>query len=436
MTRLDIPGGQYVEALPGGEYAALIARNGVQTHAGVVPLPGMDVLQLRIAPDGRRFAGIGHMDDACWEYDHGWVRRAPLAFGPNSVIYDAAGHLRVHSNPALGPIGYRYVDANGNIVTGEATYADASRRIYEWTCHGEIIIGQGGAGPHGEDPVIALYDGERYVLASGQCRFIRFNRSGDNLALGFWQQDQNRAVILWLSVAELASFPQQQTAAPVPNPGTPVPTPGTPPPPPAPTPEPVVSIPNYFDIVRRVNAEHPHLVQQNTRESCAEFMWRVVWALHQHDPKVGFLGKSSSENHIVIAGERVSIDAIAYFGVEPVVDILSSAGDGPGTGGIGWSVEPHRRASNQWVQPVAFPGSSPPAPTPPPPSDELLALQQELASLRRMVMTAIGDALGAKAAVEALNTEVAALKRRPVRVTGSTSRAFGHAHSIDIEVGE
>ena len=75
----------------------------------------------------------------------------------------------------------------------------------------------------------------------------------------------------------------------------------------------------------------PHLLQQNTKPTVTEFMWRAVRRMHEHDPKVGLLTKSAAENHIVIQGNRYSVDAFAYAGVhDRVVDILLAAGDGPG----------------------------------------------------------------------------------------------------------
>lgn len=165
-----------------------------------------------------------------------------------------------------------------------------------------------------------------------------------------------------------------ETAAPQPKPDEP-----------KPTPEPVpMSIPNRFDIVEQVDREHPHLIQQNSRETITEFMWRVGAALHAADPGFGFVGKSAGENHIVIDGQRVSVDAFTYrrgdVTVDRVVDILKSAGDGPGHGGIMWN-EDGRRPSNEWVQPTPFPGTKPPPkpdPDPEPPPDTALAMLQRI----------------------------------------------------------
>jgi hypothetical protein len=117
-----------------------------------------------------------------------------------------------------------------------------------------------------------------------------------------------------------------------------------------------VAIPNHFHIVQRIDNEHPHLIKANNKETIREFYWRAAWALHQHDPKWGMLTKSAGENHQVINDLRVSVDAVAYKDAVPIVDILTSAGDGPNTGGITWGVEEHRRESNLWVAPPPFEG--------------------------------------------------------------------------------
>lgn len=123
--------------------------------------------------------------------------------------------------------------------------------------------------------------------------------------------------------------------------------------------EPDVSIPNKREIVERVDREHPHLLRQNTKATCTEFLWRAVDALHDEDENFGLLTKSQGENHTIIAGHRVAVDAVAYKGSDEVVDIMRGAGDGPGTGGVAWGVD-ERRPSNQWLDPPPFEGGTEP----------------------------------------------------------------------------
>jgi hypothetical protein len=164
-------------------------------------------------------------------------------------------------------------------------------------------------------------------------------------------------------------------------------------------------VPDHFAIVERVDRAHPQLIAQNTRESVTEFMRIVVPELAKVDPNWGYLSKSTGENGIEIPGfGRVSIDAVAYRGVRTIVDIISSAGDGPGTGRIGWGPTDERRDSNLWV-PVA---TSPPPP-PPPAGDDLRGLLEELraeldAAYQEQTVVVLRALAELRAELEATNT--------------------------------
>lgn len=204
-----------------------------------------------------------------------------------------------------------------------------------------------------------------------------------------------------------------------------------------------MSIPNREDIVRAVSNAHPHLIQQNTRESITELLWRVVSALAQADARFGFLSKSPAENHVEIPGAgRVAIDAIAFRDEHNVVDIFGSAGDGPGTGSVGWSETDERRDTNLWVKAVPFP--PPPPPPPELPSDDILkrleALEQEMKQARAQSAEAVKTAEQAKAQAETAqkSAEDANARIGKLRVVAnpggsdaiSTSSSFGHSHAI------
>jgi hypothetical protein len=194
---------------------------------------------------------------------------------------------------------------------------------------------------------------------------IRFRREGNHLAIAMVREDIRAAVIWWLTVAELQDLPaftRPRHDTPVCNVVYTRGDDGACPHCAHPKSthhlkekeaEPV-AIPNHFAVIQRIDAEHPLLIATNSRETVREFYWRAACALHEHDPNWGMLSKSDSENHQTIEGLRVSVDAVAYKGATPIVDILTSAGDGPGTGGITWGVEEHRRESNLWVQPPPF----------------------------------------------------------------------------------
>jgi hypothetical protein len=113
-----------------------------------------------------------------------------------------------------------------------------------------------------------------------------------------------------------------------------------------------VSIPDHFHTVRAVNDAHPQLLQRNDHDSVKEFYWRAAWALHQSDPRFGFLSKSPGEAHQVIEGTRTAEDAVAYGDADECVDIITNVlGTGPAH--PAWQVVA-RRSTNTWIQPPAF----------------------------------------------------------------------------------
>jgi hypothetical protein len=236
--------------------------------------------------------------------------------------------------------------------------------------------------------------------------------------------------------------------------------PATPEPPPAPPlppvdpeepEEPEMEIPNDFAIVQRINEEYPHLIAKNTPETIKEFYWRVIWALHQKDPRWGMLSKSAGENGQVIEGIRVSVDAIAYKDQTPIVDILKSAGDGPGTGGITWGVDPHRRDTNLWVQPLPFPThEEPEEPGEPGEPEEpsnvehrVATLESEVRQLRSQLLTdekvrqLITDALAGQSTPDVKRTLHELIDNGKLRLVGRTGKAGGafgygsHSHEVN-----
>lgn len=157
--------------------------------------------------------------------------------------------------------------------------------------------------------------------------------------------------------------------------------PSTPPPQeplPAPTPEPVMP-PDHSHIVRAIDAQFPHLLRTNTRETCREFLWRAAWALAQVDPRWGMLSKSAGENHVVINEQMVAIDAVTYLDWDGVVDIIANNSAAPEPGRPSWGID-GKRPSNVWVQAVPFraDGDPVPTPTPPPPPQECGIADAEL----------------------------------------------------------
>jgi hypothetical protein len=206
-----------------------------------------------------------------------------------------------------------------------------------------------------------------------------------------------------------------------------------------------MSIPNREDIVQAVSAAHPHLIQQNTRESITELLWRTVSALAQADARFGFLSKSPGENHVEIPGAGlVAIDAVAFQGEHNVVDIFRSAGDGPGTGSVGWGETDERRDSNLWVKAVPFvqdlPNGDPNGDT----SKRLEALEQALKQVQAESAEAarLAGQARAQAAVAQKSAEDANARIGKLRVVAnpdgadaiSTNTSFGHSHQVRAKV--
>ena len=145
--RIDVPGGWYLDALPNGAYVALVKDSHLQTSRGRVELPnGGNLLFVRIAADGQRFAGIGHLDDRAYEWSGSGWSSPSMAFGPNAIAYDVRDVLRVVWGPGTptGSMGWRYLADSGDLVTAEDTYADPLNHLWEYTIRGDIRCGQGG----------------------------------------------------------------------------------------------------------------------------------------------------------------------------------------------------------------------------------------------------------------------------------------------------
>ncbi len=217
MTRTEIPGSWYIDALPTGEYAA-VALDGsvVHTHLGAISaLDGCVPTQVRVTTmGGFRFAGQSNKssETLVWVQAYGWQPIPTVACGVNAVIYDAAGSIHI-SNCSVGSQGWRYYGILGpsdqtppRLITGDETIR-SSFGLTEWTYLGDSLwIGQGAA-----DGGILVYDGARLrVLETGWDMFIRANRIGDDVAVAFYISQgtgRNTAVILQATMQELRQLP-------------------------------------------------------------------------------------------------------------------------------------------------------------------------------------------------------------------------------------
>jgi hypothetical protein len=199
-------GSWYCDIALGGSSVVLIRDSHLEFNGRHVHLPqGQNVLYVRIAPDGSKFAGVGHRDDLCWQWGgQGWSTHG-IAFGPQSVIYDKSSALHVISGPPA--VGYRY-DAGHMLVTCDDTRRDLARQVWDYTDLGDLTIGQGGdALGHGDDPIIALFEGNRKLLQSGRCRFINAYRDGDQVALACVREDTGSSLLRRLTLDDIRNAP-------------------------------------------------------------------------------------------------------------------------------------------------------------------------------------------------------------------------------------
>jgi hypothetical protein len=272
---IRIKGGWYCDATPAGAWVVLV-KDAYLLHTGArVELPrGQNLLYVRIAPDGMRFAGVGHHDDRCWQWNAVMERwdDMGIAFGPRAVSYTADGALQVIRHPPAAP-----------------TLHDADRRIHEYTELGGLTIGHGGKGPLGEDPAIALIDGQRRLIEEGQCRF--FNATEANrVCIAYVREDTRESVIRWMTRDELRALPIANDAAPVP---APVPVPEPPP-----EPEPM----DYLAIIQDIRKDYPTPLGARHWE----FLVEVAQATDTQ------LYRKEDSNSILIPSlrKRVSLDVI------------------------------------------------------------------------------------------------------------------------------
>ena len=221
MRRLEIPGGSYCENWPGGRFFALAGDRVVSQSAAIAIPPTVETLLYLRGYIGLEFAGVNHADHV-WEYDgFAWFDRG-LACGVNAVIYDTEGNLVI--NPAgcpHGSQGFRYVDSR-HIVTGDETYNGKDKYgLAEWTKQGDVVVGQSYVQG---DACTFNIAGVRRILEPGHCWPIRMNRTGNDLAVAMWKMKENKSVLIWLTVDEIAGLPLEEAVQPQPIP-TPTPEP-------------------------------------------------------------------------------------------------------------------------------------------------------------------------------------------------------------------
>ena len=409
-----LSGGWYCDVRPDGSYVVLVPNSHLETNRGTVSLPnGQNLLYVDLAPDGVRFAGVGNADDHCWEWTgNQWVDHG-IAIGPRAVIYDNNGVLHIVNRvgTATGSQGWRYVDDAGTPVPSDLTYADPARRVWEYTTHAGITIGQGGDGPLGGDPAIVLIDGQRRLLSPGQCRFLKFPLQGQDASIAFVREDSRVAVMLTTTLDQLRALPLANDAAPAPQP-----KPDPIPEPPKPTP---MAIPNHLDTLNAVRAKYPELVD---RDQAVAILNEVAW-IHRAEG-FGLLAKpGGNHGYQPRTGIACSIDWLVHrpsgMGFDAGVDGPDEAHKGPlrPTWGSGENFDLSRFIAP--VEPLGQPQDAPkddaPAATPGEPSAPVSVDVQPL-------LDKIEDATErmVKAVTDASQAEIAKLDEMKVAIIKST----------------
>jgi hypothetical protein len=220
---LVVPGGSYPDALPTGEHVVLLHGRRLETHRGIVPFPpgeSFGTMFNRLAPDGRRFAGLKHDGGGLAENTDGAWSDVPGPFaGSSPLIYNLNGELIhdpiVYADGSVSSQGYRYIDEQNRPVTGQDTYATPDGQINQFSLYRDVTFGQG----HEGGLVVRGPDGVTRLLASENPFDIRVQGIGPIVAVSFWdvQPDGLCAYIYIATLAEYLSLPPV-VSAPVPPP--------------------------------------------------------------------------------------------------------------------------------------------------------------------------------------------------------------------------
>jgi hypothetical protein len=222
---LFIQGGWYCDNRPGGAFVVLLPDRHLFTDRGIVPLPeGQNVLYVRMAPDGIRFAGAAQRTDRILEWDGSRWHDRGKAYGVSPCIYDNQGVLRINDG-SWGSQGARYVEDDNSILTGDETYFEDTMELSEWSAISDFIfIGQ--SHPDGTNDAAWVWDaGTLRLLEPGPCRFIRATCEGEQAAIAIWKPGQG-AALGWPTLSELRALPVvANTPIPVPVPPKPEPKP-------------------------------------------------------------------------------------------------------------------------------------------------------------------------------------------------------------------
>lgn len=196
------------EALPNGRYVVTTGERVILTGNDLPPLPdGMQGIYPHLFAANRVVCQGHQKPDPAYVWDGAEWKHQGLTFGAKATIWDAHGELHIIRTPQDrgAPQGYRYVAEDGRIVTVDETlgHDNIPRGIFEYTERGGITIGQALT----DELIAILPDGTYRLIEGGVWRHIVFHRDGDSLAIAGVRNDTSEAVLLWLSVHQLAALP-------------------------------------------------------------------------------------------------------------------------------------------------------------------------------------------------------------------------------------
>lgn len=212
MNHLLIEGGWYGECQVSGAWQCLLPGVKVRTDRGDVPLIGGDGNPLfsRLALDGVQIAAQDHGGRGnFWWSGSSWNPLGP-SYGTNPVAFGPRPPYAIFTGkPEYGAQGIRFVRDDNTVVTVDATYADPSRVIGNYTERGDVTVGQSGFSG------VAIYQGVKRELGSldggwfvpfRNPQFLIFNREEERLAITVHEPGRGTH-FLWLTTSELAQFP-------------------------------------------------------------------------------------------------------------------------------------------------------------------------------------------------------------------------------------
>lgn len=210
MKKIEIPGGYYVDARPDGEYACLMKDfQSVLTDSREIPCSEGVPLYIRVSQsDEFKFVGQDENNDSAIEWNGRWFHYSGIAFGVSPCIYDNINSLRI-AQPMDGTQGFRFVDENNRIWTGDETYYSPILGLSEWS-----YLGNGyycGQDPQNDNCL--FYDDNKklhHIIVEDQCRFIRGARENNDISLAMVTLNNRPSIIIWATIDELLKFPTKE----------------------------------------------------------------------------------------------------------------------------------------------------------------------------------------------------------------------------------